>query len=333
MVTIKDVARLAGVSISTVSRVINDSKPVSKEVREKVQEVIEETGYRPNDVARSLVTRRSYLIGVIVNDLTSFYVSEMVKGVEEVGKMYNFDILLCSSYYDKEAQIKYLQLLDRKQAEGLIMIGYKFEQEIFDKIKKLNKPTVYFTRDVKDKNVNHVKIDAKAAMYEMTKYIIKNGHKKILYAYDFKDDTTHEKEKMKGIENAIKEDKDASWKKIDAKGRKYKEGYSFGEKLSEEKIKYTTIMCSNDEIAMGLTNSLFDNNVKVPEDVSVVGYGDYREGNIIRPKLTTVGEPYYDIGAVLIRNLIKEIEGEEQIDRKINLPFSIVKRDSLKSLV
>ena len=332
MVTIKDVARLAGVSISTVSRVINDSKPVSKEVREKVIEVIEETGYRPNDVARSLVTRRSHLIGVIVNDLTSFYVSEMVKGVEEVGKMYNFDILLCSSYYDKEAQIKYLQLLDRKQAEGLIMIGYKFDEEIFDKIKKLNEPTIYFTRDIKDENVNQVKIDTKAAMYEMTKYIIKSGHKKLLYAYDFNDKTTHEKEKMHGIENAVKEDKHVSWEKIDVKGRKYKEGYNFGENLSRKKIKFSTIICSNDEIAMGLTNALFDNNVKVPQDVSVVGYGDYREGNIIRPKLTTVREPYYDIGAVLIRNLIKEIEGEEKIDKKINLPFSIVKRDSLKVL-
>lgn len=332
MVTIKDVARLAGVSISTVSRVINDSKPVSKEVREKVLEIIDETGYRPNDVARSLVTRRSYLIGVIVNDLTSFYVSEMVKGVEEVGKMYNFDILLCSSYNDKESQNKYLQLLDRKQAEGLIMIGSRFDEEIFKKVKKLNKPAVYFTRDIKDKEANHVKIDAKAAMYEMTKYIIKNGHKKLLYAYDYNDDTTHENEKMMGIDNAVREEENVQWKKIDVKGRKYKEGYIFGEKLSKDKIDFSTIICSNDEIAMGLTNAFFDNNIKVPEDVSIVGYGDYREGNIIRPKLTTVSEPYYDIGAVLIRNLIKEIEGEEKIDKKIDLPFSIVKRDSLKKL-
>jgi len=179
MVTIKDVARLSGVSISTVSRVINDSKPVSKEVREKVLEVIKETGYRPNDVARSLVTRRSYLIGVIVNDLSSSYVAEMVKGVEEVGKMYDFDILLCSSYSDKDAQLKYLKLLDRKQAEGLILIGYKYDNEIIEKVKELDKPTIFFTRDLIDDSLKYVNIDSNSAMYEMTNYVIKNGHKNL----------------------------------------------------------------------------------------------------------------------------------------------------------
>ena len=95
--TIKDVAKLAGVSISTVSRVINDSKPVSSEVKEKVLAAIEELGYKPNEVARTLVTKKSYLIGVIVSDIGNSYVAQMVRGIEEVGRMYNYDILLCLS--------------------------------------------------------------------------------------------------------------------------------------------------------------------------------------------------------------------------------------------
>lgn len=332
MVTIKDVARLAGVSISTVSRVINDSKPVSKEVREKVLEVIKETGYRPNDVARSLVTRRSYLIGVIVNDLSSSYVAEMVKGVEEVGKMYNFDILLCSSYYDTEAQLKYLRLLDRKQAEGLIMIGYKYDKEIIDKVKELNKPTIFFTRDLIDDSLKYVKIDSKSAMYEMTNYVIKNGHKNILYASDYDEKSTYEAEKIQGFKDAVGDNNIDIYEILEVQGRKYREGYKFGEKLSNKGFDYTAIVCTNDEIAYGIMNALFDNGIKVPEDVSVVGYGGYKESKIIRPSLTTVSEPYYDIGAVAIRNLIKEIEGEEEVENKIDLPFTLTKRDSIRNI-
>src|SRR6056297_2776252 len=332
MVTIKDVAKLAGVSISTVSRVINDSKPVSKEVREKVLEIIKETGYRPNDVARSLVTRRSYLIGVIVNDLSSSYVAEMVKGVEEVGKMYNFDILLCSSYYDKDAQLKYLRLLDRKQAEGLILIGYKYDKEIIKNVKELNKPTIFFTRDLVDESLKYVKIDSKSAMYEMTNFVIKKGHKNILYVSDYVEKSTYEKEKIEGFRGAVNDNEIEKHEIIEVQGRKYKEGYKFGEKLYGRDFEYTAIVCTNDDIAYGIMNALSDNNIKVPEDVSVVGYGGYKESKIIRPSLTTISEPYYDIGAVAIRNLIKETESEEKVENKINLPFTLIKRDSLKNI-
>lgn len=332
MVTIKDVAKLAGVSISTVSRVINDSKPVSKEVREKVLEIVKETGYRPNDVARSLVTRRSYLIGVIVNDLSNSYVAEMVKGVEEVGKMYDFDILLCSSYYDKEAQLKYLGLLDRKQAEGLILIGYKYDKEIIQKLNELNKPTIFFTRDIIDESLKYVKIDSKSAMFEMTNYVIKNGHKNLLYVSDYEEKSTYENDKIQGFKNAIKDNDVNKYEILEVQGRKYRDGYRFGEKISSQDIDYSAIICTNDEIAYGIMNALSDNGIKVPEDVSVVGYGGYKESKIIRPSLTTISEPYYDIGAVAIRNLIKEIESEEKVENKINLPFTLTKRDSLKNI-
>ena len=178
MITIKDVAKLSGVSISTVSRVINDSKPVSPEVRKKVLSVIEETGYKPNDVARSLVTRRSYLIGVFIIILAQSYVADIVRGIEEIGKMYDYDILLCSSYFSKDAQKKYLQLLDRKQAEGIFLVGHSFDDEILDLAKSLNKPCVYFTKKTRN-DMEHICIDNFAASYEATNYLIKQGHKRI----------------------------------------------------------------------------------------------------------------------------------------------------------
>lgn len=332
MITIKDVARLAEVSISTVSRVINDSKPVSPEVRKRVLKVIEETGYKPNDVARSLVTRRSYLIGVIVNNLAQSYVADIVRGIEEIGKMYGYDILLCSSYGSKETQEKYLQLLDRKQAEGLFLVGSKFDDEIIKLAKSFNKPCVFFTRDVREK-INHITIDCKSAVYEITKYLFEEGHRRIAYISDFEDRTTVENEKIEGYLKAI-EDAEMDYSKVYiVGGNKHNQAYELGKSIIDEVKDFTACVCSTDEIAIGILDSFLDNGIKVPEDVSVIGFGNIREGKFVRPEITTIGEPYYDVGAVGMRMLIKMIKGEKTQQGRMELPFTIEKRKSVKSLV
>lgn len=331
MITIKDVARLAEVSISTVSRVINDSKPVSPEVRRKVLKVIEETGYKPNDVARSLVTRRSYLIGVIVNNLAQSYVADIVRGIEEIGKMYGYDILLCSSYSSKETQEKYLQLLDRKQAEGLFLVGNKFDDEIIEIAKGLNKPCIYFTRDV-NANMNHISIDCKSAIYEMTNYLVQEGHKNIVYVSDFEDRTSVEEDKIAGYLKSI-EDNELNYSKIYVVGgNKHSKAYELGKSLVKETGEFTAVVCSNDEIAIGIMDSMIDNGIKVPDEVSVVGFGNIREGKFVRPELTTIGEPYYDVGAVGMRMLIKMIKGDKIQQGLMELPFTMEKRKSVKTL-
>lgn len=331
MVTIKDVARLAEVSISTVSRVINDSKPVSPEVRRRVLKVIEETGYKPNDVARSLVTRRSYLIGVIVNNLAQSYVADIVRGIEEIGKMYGYDILLCSSYSSKETQEKYLQLLDRKQAEGLFLVGNRFDDDIIEMAKSLNKPCIYFTRNVKE-NMNYISIDCNAAIYEMTNYLIKEGHKKIAFVSDFEDRNTMEDDKIAGYMKAM-EDNDLKYSNIYVVGsNKYNKAFELGKSIAKDAGNFTGVVCSNDEIAIGIMNSFMDSGIKVPDDVSVVGFGNVREGRFVRPELTTVGEPFYDVGAVGMRMLIKMIKGDKTPQGLMELPFTLEKRNSVKTL-
>ncbi|MGB4438186.1 MAG: LacI family DNA-binding transcriptional regulator [Sedimentibacter sp.] len=332
MITIKDVARLAEVSISTVSRVINDSKPVSPEVRRRVLKVIEETGYNPNDVARSLVTRRSYLIGVIINNLAQSYVADIVRGIEEIGKMYGYDILLCSSYSSKETQEKYLQLLDRKQAEGLFLVGNKFDEEIIELAKGLNKPCIYFTRDIHE-NMNYISIDCNAAIYEMTNYLIKEGHKKIAYISDFEDRTSAEADKISGYQKAV-EDNELQYSKVYVVGgSKHSKAYELGKSIVKDSVEFSAVVCSNDEIAIGVLNSFIDNNVKVPEDVSIAGFGNIRECRFVRPELTTIGEPYYDVGAVGMRMLIKMIKGDKTQQGLMELPFILEKRKSVKTLI
>lgn len=332
MVTIKDVARLAGVSISTVSRVINNSKPVSPEVRRRVMKVIEETGYKPNDIARTLVTKKSYLIGVIVTNLANSYVAEMVRGIEEVGKMYNYDILLCSSYGDKSTELKYLQLLNRKQVEGIIFISDNLNDEIKERINEYKIPFIYLSRHSMEEKYPTVTIDNYLAAYEMTQYLISLGHQNIAYVADGIEPSNLEKIKIDGYKNALKEngiDKEIIY---NAKGGKNEDGYDIAKDILNNGKDITAVFCSHDELAIGIINYFHDNNIKVPEDISVVGYGDIKFASMLRPKLTTVKEPFYDMGAVAIRMVIKEIMGEKIKERKINLPFHIEVRNSCKKI-
>ena len=125
------------VSISTVSRVINDSKPVSPEARRRVLHAIEVLDYKPNEVARSLVTKKSNLIGVIVNDIGNSYVSQVLRGVEEIGRMFNYDILLSSSYGDLEVEMKFANLFSQKQVEGIILISDILNERLMFKLDEL----------------------------------------------------------------------------------------------------------------------------------------------------------------------------------------------------
>jgi len=326
--TIKDVAKLAGVSISTVSRVINNSKPVSPEIRKKVLEIIEEISYKPNEIARTLVTKKSFLIGVIVTDLGNSYVAEMVRGIEEIGKMYDYDILLCSTFGDKTAELKYIQLLNRKQVEGIILISDLLDKDIKEQLKGYRVPFVYLSRYSYEKECPTVAIDDLDASYEMTNYLLNLGHKNIAYISNDINENSLESLKLEGYKKAVEENVKGKETVIYTKGRKIVDGYSIGKDVLNLKDQVTAVFCSNDEIAIGLINFLYDNNISVPNEISVAGYGDISLASVLRPRLTTVKEPFYDMGAVAIRRIIKELKGEKFKENLILLPFQIQKRDS-----
>ncbi len=334
--TIKDVAKMADVSISTVSRVINDSKPVSPEARRRVLHAISVLDYKPNEVARSLVTKKSNIIGVIVSDIGNQYVSQVLRGVEEIGRMYNFDILLSSSYDDPEVEIKFANLFSQKQVEGIIIISEILNQKLLYKLDEFKIPCVVINRFYNVDEAPTVTINNKAASYNMTDYLINMGHKSIGYVAMRKDmDRTNEKYKIRGYRDAMR-----------ATGLKpstlYCEGLTEADALElfEEheddfrKGKYSVLFCSQDLMAVHLMNVMRDHGMKVPEDMSFAGFGGSTLSDIYRPKLTTVKEPYYDIGAVAIRKLFKMLDKKntDKSEEMILLPVEIIKRQSVVDL-
>lgn len=327
--TIKDVAKKAGVSISTVSRVVNDSKPVSEEVRKKVESVIKELGYKPNEVARSLVTKKSSLIGVILTDLGNSYVAEVLRGIEEIGRMYDYEILISSTFGELQAEIKSIQTLMSKQVEGIIMISDSDDKEIEDMLKNLNLPFVYLNRYYYNENFSSVVIDNEEAAYEMTNYLISQGHEDIAYVVKSKEDNSIESMKLNGYKKAIEEnDFESQIFYADEVG--FEHGYKVAENIKPEDV--TAVFCSYDEIALGVLGYYYDNGIDVPNEVSVTGFGDISTSAIYRPTLTTIKVPYYDLGAVAIRRIIKELKGENSEEKDIKMPFKIQVRGSSKKL-
>lgn len=331
--TIKDVAKMADVSISTVSRVINDSKPVSPEARRRVLHAIDVLDYKPNEVARSLVTKKSNLIGVIVEDIGLNFISRILQGLEEVGKMYNYDILLSSSYKDLKTEVKFANLLLQKQVEGIIVVSNMQNPKLEYKLEEAKIPHVLINNFYQVEKFQ-ASIDFEKASKNMVELLMKKGHKKIASLAVKKDiDRTLERFKVKGYEKAMEEH---NLKKVQL----FVDGWQ-SENIEKEKIiktikeeNITAIFTTYDTLAINLINVLYDNGIKVPEDVSVTGFGGGYLSSIYRPRLTTVKMPYYDIGAISIRQILKTISNKEKEIKGegVLLPIRILERESVKEI-
>ena len=329
-ITIKDVAKQAGVSISTVSRVINDSKPVTDEVKQKVLDVIKETGYIPNPLARSLVTKKSQLIGVIVPEVSDSFVNEILNGIEEVAKMYDYDILLANTYSDKEQELKSINLLRAKQVEGIVMISWIVEQEHINYMQNCGIPATYISKTARDYDIYTVSTSNKKATFDMTKYLIDKGHEKIAFIMTSKDETILEMERLAGYEEALEQNNIKLDKNlIKYCGTEYENGYQSMKELLDEGIIPHAAFVTGDEAAIGAINAICDSGYRVPEDISVAGFNDVKIAKMYKPKLTTVHQPLYDMGAVAIRMVIKLINKEILDNKKVELPYKIIDRESV----
>ena len=331
--TIKDVAKLAGVSISTVSRVMNNSKPVSPEARRKVEDAIKKLDFKPNELARSLVRKSSNLIGVMVKDIGIPYIANIIRGIEEVGRMYKYDILLTSTYGDLDEEKRIVEFLFTKQVEGIIFISEDIDKEVFIKIKNYNIPFLAYDKYDDFKGIDTVGIDHFEAAKEMTKYLIDEGHRNILHVKELEMSKVGN-DKYSGYKEALEKNNLIHFE-ITANDISIDEGYNMGERINRivESEDITAIFFADDNLAIGYMNYCYDDGKRIPDYVSVVGFGDLRFSSIYRPTLTTINEPYYDIGAVMMRRLIKTLKKEETPEGMTYLPYQLIKRDSIKNVI
>lgn len=328
--TMEDVKNLAGVSISTVSRVINGTRKVSPDKTEAVNRAIEKLGYKPNELARSLVMKRSNTLGIILDDIGFNYMAQYLRGIDEIGKMYKYDILLYSTFGNFETQKKAVEFLSSKQVEGIIVISEKINNEILYLIREHEIPYIILDKYHSPEEFKTITIDYKQAMYDMTKFVIDNNHKNIAYLRDRSAYYSSES-KENGYQTCVDEYNLESWV-FNTQDKSIESGYKFLEKnikkLRDNNI--TAIIADSDILALGMLHYCYDNDIKIPKEFSISGFDNAEFTELYKPSITTVRLPYYDIGAIAVRMLVKILREEEEFTKSINLKHEIMIRETVK---
>ena len=328
--SIKDVAREAGVSIATVSRVLNNVDVVNEDTKKRVQEAIDKLKYRPNIVAISLKTQRTKTIGILVPDISNQFYPEVVRGAEDVANIYDYNIILCNSDSDLEKEKEYIRVLKEKMVDGMLYMSSSLETEILELIDELELKTVLVETKIPGGKHPSVTIDNKKAAYDATKYLLDKGNKKIAFIGLKKDKTNAVSRRYNGYEKALKD----SGIELDPSlvffgGLKAADGYN-GINVILENNEIDAVFCASDEVAMGAINALRDKGLDCPKDVDVMGFNDNSMAAVFYPKISTIAQPMYDMGSVGMRMLIKIVNNKPLDDDQYVLQYYLVERDSVK---
>lgn len=327
-VTIYDVAREARVSMATVSRVVNGNQNVKPETRNKVNEVIKKLNYRPNAVARGLASKRTTTVGVIIPDISNVYYSQLARGLEDIATMYKYHSIISNSDNDSEKEKEIFNNLLSKQVDGIIFLGGTISEEIKELINQSSVPVVVSGTNGKNDHVASVNIDFEKAAEEVTQQLIKQGAKSFaLVGGDYSKKA--QEDVLSGLNKVLSENQLKLDESLHLSGAEsYKEGMKVFDKIKDNLPD--AVLSISDEQAIGILHGALDAGIKVPEELQIVSFNNTRLVEMVRPQLSSVIQPLYDIGAVGMRLLTKYMNEEEIDEPNVILPHRIEYRGTTK---
>ncbi|KGX89398.1 catabolite control protein A [Pontibacillus halophilus JSM 076056 = DSM 19796] len=330
-VTIYDVAREANVSMATVSRVVNGNPNVKPATRKKVLDAIDRLGYRPNAVARGLASKKTTTVGVIIPDISSIFFAELARGIEDIATMYKYNIILSNSDQNKEKELHLINSMLGKQVDGLVFMGGRITEDHVREFQNSPVPVVLAATVDETNTIPSVNINYEDAAYEATKTLFDSGNKNVAFVSGPLDTEINE-QKYNGYKRAISEFGAQVDDRYVVKGDyTYDSGIEAVQYLTEMDEHPTGIFVASDEMALGVIHGAQDKGLHVPDDIEVFGFDNTRLATMVRPTLSTVVQPMYDMGAVSMRLLTKYMNGEEVEEQNVILPHRNVERNSTKS--
>lgn len=332
-VTIYDVAREAGVSMATVSRVVNNNPNVKPQTRKKVFEAIERLGYRPNAVARGLASKKTTTVGVVIPDISNANFAEVARGIEDIANMYHYNIILCNADKKKEKEIRVINTLLEKQVDGLLFMGGNVTDEHVQAFRTSNVPIVLCGTTDEHHAIPGVDINHEKAAIDAVQALINKGHRRIGMISGTLQDPNNGFARYQGYKNALEQAGIPLRDELVRIGNyHYESGVDAGKYFLELSERPTAIFAATDEMAIGAIHAIQDAGLHVPEDFSVISVDNTRMASMVRPLLTTVAQPMYDIGAVSMRLLTKLMNKETVQHPKIELPHEIIERQSVRAI-
>lgn len=326
-VTIYDVAKEAGVSLATVSRVINGSNVVKEPTKERVQTAIEKLGYKPNAIAQGLALQKTTTIGLVVPEASFTYTGQIINGLIDVAKIYNYNIMLHTITAGITEIGDIIEDIIKSRVDGVVIYNDKLQLSDMEELGKYNIPIVLIGDRVEADNVCCVYVDIEKAIYELTMKYLEEGKDNIAILEDRKNH--HYTEMMvKGAKAAFaKNGKEFNgFVKIPSERRT---SYSFLSGWMKDH-KYDVMIGNRDSQAMAIINASRENGLRVPEDIEVVCVIDTKYNSMMRPQISSFSIPSYDLGAVSMRVMTKMLQNTEEFDKVIELSYLFTPRQTTK---
>ncbi len=336
-VTLKEVAAELGVSAMTVSRAVNNSPNVDSKTKKRILEKAKKMGYTPNLVAKSLVSSKTYTVGVVIPEISHSFFPDVVRGIEEVVDSKAYQILLTNTSDNFEKEKKVIEALKAKRVDGML-ISSSLMTDNFSYYKELIKsgmPIVFFDRCIENIGASCIKVNDQAASQQITEHLINLGYKKIGYLSGPKK-VSIGKARFDGFNIAmIKNGLPVDDKLIIENGYNEKGGYDAMKKLLKlpAKDRPRAVVAVNDPVAFGAMDAIKDANLRIPEDIAIVGFTNDIRANLVTPPLTTVNQPAYELGKKAASKLIDTIQEKGDLVENVELITNLVVRESCGSLL
>lgn len=339
-ITIKEIAEQAGVSKATVSRVLNQSKAVSEDVRARVQEVIDSTNFKPSALARGLSIQKSHLIGVILPDLSNPVFSRMVSGMEVAIRDKAYSLLIMATEFKVENKVQHIHILKDKGVDGLILVAEYGTEALYEALTDFNKPTVLIGTTPPVPDVPVIRIDNYLAAKEATQYLVNLGHQRIAMIHGPLDDPQSGLARFEGYRDLLMEKGVYDERLVVESWYGYDDGYRAMESLLTRPVMPTAVFCACDLMAIGAMKCAIDNGFQIPQQLSFVGFDDVDIARMFSPSLTTVRQPFEEKGSLAVHLLIDMIEARDQhiepsgqVQPSTVLAHQFVVRESSKGIV
>ncbi|MGD8427158.1 MAG: LacI family DNA-binding transcriptional regulator [Balneolaceae bacterium] len=332
-VTLKDIAEALGVSAMTVSRALNNRSNVDEKTKQKVLEKAQSMGYTPNLVAKSLVSSKTYTIGVVIPEITHAFFPEVVRGIEEIANNSEYQLLLTNANEQFDREKKAIQTLRSKRVDGILISSsltvsdYSFYKEIFKNGPKI----VFFDRCIENIGASCVSVNDRSSSMQVTEHLIKeHNYKKIAYLSG-PQDISIGRDRLQGFLDAMRKNSlPIEEDLITQAGFQEKAGYEAMKKLLEPVAKEhpRAVVCVNDPCAIGAIEAIKEKGFSIPDDIAIVGFTDDIRAPLLEVPLTTVHQPAYEVGKRAAQKLIQTIEDDNEPVENIEILTTLQIRSS-----
>jgi LacI family transcriptional regulator len=330
-VTIVDVAREADVSYTTVSRVLNNKGSVKPETRERVLTAMTRLGYVVDQRARSLAGRRSQVIGLLVHDLSTSYIGEIMRGIDAELASAQYDLLLYTTHRRKTKESTYVGTLTRGLADGLLLVLPRDPGAYLETLRQYRFPHVLIDHRGGDEETPAVAAANQQGAYSATEYLVELEHRRIGFITGAMDQICAQ-DRLEGYKAALADQGIAFDPELVREGNFFQPlGFAGASALLELPHPPTAIFASNDVSAFGVMEAVREHGLRIPDDVSVVGFDDIPQAAHVHPPLTTVRQPLEEMGRAATRMLLERLNDPQRPIKRVELPTELVLRQSCRS--